>query len=183
MANTSTGLVWICDTVGIISKKSVWVRSATIIPNAAGDAALLSWWDELNPTTNSELGLNATISGSATFTDTDTGNDKLTAAAFAAGSVVKIIGSDGLPANQTYHLIATAGNNDRFITTAASLTNEVAVNYHITDYPVRIGIQFLSQATNKKQEYIFFGDKGHWFPNLVLTSISASATVILNMAH
>jgi hypothetical protein len=155
-------------------------------PNTQADAILFNWWDEANPLSGGELSLVATAS-SGTVTDDDGSHNWLTSSAFPDGSVVKVIkGSDAIPANCTYHLVGTAGNNDRIIITPTSTwADEANIPYHIISYPARTAIHLIQpKDTNEYSMWVPFpGPKGFEFHNLVLETISSTCSAQLYLAH
>ena len=184
MANATYGQIIYGDTVGILSKTPVRVMGINYYPNAVANAVALKFWDEANPTTSSELNITATAS-TGTVTDDDASHNYLTSTAFAAGSVVKVIGSSGDASNKTYHLVGTAGNNDRIIITpTATWADEANIMYHIIDYPARSFYNRLtSTATNTHESnYVYFGKYGVVLPNLILSALSASSYVQIFIA-
>ena len=105
MANSLYGNVWVVDTPGIITDSPIWLRGIMLYPTSApANIFYLNWWDEANPITGTSLAIpSATITGTNTFTNTDTSADVLTSA-FADGAVLKIIGGTGSVLNHKYHL-------------------------------------------------------------------------------
>lgn len=183
MANALYGNVWVVDTVGIISKTPVRIMGIEVDPSAAGGLVLFNWWDEANAVSGANRALgNCTITGTNTFTDAATGG-VLTAARYPATNVLKIFGAgegggNGSTANHTYHLIETAGDNNAIVT-AATLTNEANKSYKIDCYPARTAISITTPGTEVVNEWRYFGERGVWFPNLVLeTSTNVTKTVL-----
>jgi hypothetical protein len=180
MTNAFYGQTYYATTVGIISKASVVVKAISQYPAAVQDAFSLAWWDEANPLT-SGLTFNATAS-SGTVTDTDTGHDAMTSTVFPAGGVVQVTYTNGDSANKTYHLIGTAGNNDRFIVTpTATWADEATINYTVKTYPARVAFDGLQPklADTLESKFWFFGDAGIRLPNLILSSISNNSHLII----
>ena len=178
MANSLTGRVWSADTVGILSKIPVSIKAIGIIPSAAGGYATLTYWDENSPNTGSELALTASVS-SGTVTDDNAGHNWLTAAAFPALDVVQVLATSGAAANKTYHLIGTAGNDDRIIITPTTTwADENNKDYVIKCWPCKPAFRGLTQATTAKDGWYPFHGLGIDFPNLVLSIVSNAAVYI-----
>lgn len=180
MSNATYGQVIYADTVGIISKTPVRIKAIEVDPSAVDGLVLFNFWDEADANTGSHLTITATAS-SGTVTDNDTANDKLTAAAFPAGDVVKVISTSGSATYKTYHLIGTAGNDDRIIITPTSTWgNETSKVYEIISYPARRAFGVATRHLDLCNEFRFFGDEGIWLPNLILaTATNAVATLYL----
>ena len=127
----------------------------------------------------------ATITGTNTFTDNNASANVLSNI-FADGAVLKIFGhgengGSGAAANHTYHLIVTAGNND-VVVTDVTLTNEATKSYKIEAYPARTAISVTTPGTETVNEFRYFGERGHRFPNLTLETITNVTKVILYLA-
>jgi len=184
MANALYGQILYADTVGILSKTPVHIMGVNFVPDDVSDTFDLNWWDEANATASSELNITATAS-SGTVTDDDSDHDYLTSSAFADGSVVKVIQTAGAAGNRTYHLVGTAGNDDRIIITPTSTwADESNIMYHIINYPARPflnGLQPTATDTHYSM-YWYFGPQGVYLPNLVLESISTSAYLQIYLA-
>jgi hypothetical protein len=178
MANATYNGIIYADTVGILSKIPICVRAIQFYPNAVSDVLDLNFWDEGNPITATHLVMTATAS-TGTVTDDDATRNVLTSA-FADGAVVKVLSGSGSAANKTYHLIGTAGNNDRFIVTpTASWGDEANKFYEIVAYPQRPFFNALQPgaATTHHSLFHYFG--GVELPNLVLETISTSAYALI----
>jgi hypothetical protein len=180
MANANYNGIIYADTVGILSKTAIKIAAIMFYPNAVSDVIDLNFWDEGNAITGTSVDTVATaVTG--TVTD-DNGALNLLTSAFADGAVVKVKTSNGLAANHTYHLIGTAGNNDRFIVTpTASWTDEANVFYSMVAYPQRPFFNALQPgaATTHESKFHYFGEHGINVPNLVLETISTSAYALI----
>jgi hypothetical protein len=178
MANASYGNVLYCDTVGIISKTPVRIKAIEVDPSSVDGLVLFNYWDESNAATT--LAMTASVS-TGTVTNDDTAADVLTSANFPDGSVVKVIKSSGAAANMTYHLIGTAGNDDRIVITPTSTwADENNKYYTIASYPARRAFGIATRHVDLCNEFRYFGDEGIWFPNLILeTATNAVATIYL----
>ena len=115
MANSTSGLVWTCDTgSAIITRKPVRIKQIILFPNAAGDSAVFNYWD---PSTTIAAGCDSLQGESETGTITSTTTLTISAGTFLPstitdGSVFEITWSTGASANiGGPHLVTTAGNN------------------------------------------------------------------------
>jgi hypothetical protein len=177
MANSIYGKVWTVDTIGIITREPVTIRSIIMFPNTAADVATLYYWDESDTI--------AAGVGSAPEIDGDiTGNDTLTLdsgtklpSTITDGSIFEIVTSNGSSDNVGKPMvIKTAGNNTvvviHKIPDADKWTNETNVRYGWKTYQNRIAFHLISSA-QKDQPGIDFGPGGQKFPNLVLETITS----------
>lgn len=177
MSNSTYGGVIFCDTVGILSKIPLWIRAIQFYPNAVSDVLDLNFWDEGNAYTT--MFMTATAS-TGTVTDADAASNLLTAGNFPDGAVVKVWEGSGAAANHTYHLIGTAGNNDRIIITPTSTwADEATKTYKITSYPQRPFFNALQPgaATTHQSKFHYFG--GVYVPNLICETLSTSAYALI----
>jgi hypothetical protein len=177
MANSVYQGVHYVDTVGIISKVPLWIQAILYYPNAVSNALDLNFWDETTAALDSYM--TATAS-SGTVTDADTGHNVLTSTACPDGSVVQVLSGDGDAGNKTYHLIGTAGNDDRIIITPTSTwADEAAKTYRFKVFPARAFFNCLQPtATNTHEsKFQFFG--GAYVPNLICEGITASSYAII----
>jgi hypothetical protein len=183
MANALYGNTLYCDTVGIISKTPITVKAICFYPNQQADAIQFNWWDESNPLAGSNIAFTATAS-TGTVTNASASADVMTSAAFPDGAVVKVIDSSGAAGNKTYHLIGTAGNDDRFVVTPTALwADEATIYYHVTAYPARAAFQFKQPYdTNELSMWFTFGGDGLRLPNLTLETISSTCSAIVYIA-
>lgn len=169
--------VWTADTVGIISKTPIWITAIGVIPSSAAGTITLNYWDETAINTSSNLTLTATAS-SGTVTDDNASHDWLTAAAFPAGDVVQVLATTGAAGNKTYHLIGTAGNNDRIIITPTSTwADEANKTYSIQSFPSKLAFIGLTQATTAMDAWYPFPQPIR-FPNLILGTATNAAVKI-----
>ena len=177
MANATYGGVIYADTVGILSKIPLWIRAIQFYPAAVSDVLDLNFWDEGNAYTTTFI--TATAS-SGTVTDASTSENLLTAANFPDGAVVKVWEGSGSATYHTYHLIGTAGNDDRIIITPTTTWgDEAAKTYKITSYPQRPFFNALQStvANTHESKFHYFG--GVYVPNLILEAISTSAYALI----
>jgi len=181
MANSTYGKVWVADTIGIITRKPIWVRKVVMIPNAHSDAATFYYWDKSDTiaTGCSESGgINGDITTNNTLT-MDSGS--LLPAAITDGSIFEFTHSNGSALNLNKPMvIKTAGNNTvvviHKIPAADQWTNEINKHYVWKTYQNRLAFRLLSQATYAKQEVLDFGPNGFRFPNLALETITTEGS-------
>jgi len=177
MANSVYQGVHYVDTVGIISKIPLYIQAILYYPNAVTDILDLNFWDESSVALDSFM--TATAS-SGTVTDGDTGHNVLTSTACPDGSVVQVLGGNGSATYHTYHLIGTAGNDDRIVITPTSTWgNETSKTYRFKVFPQRAFFNCLQPtATNTHEsKFQFFG--GQYVPNLICEGITASSYAII----
>ena len=177
MANATYNGIIYADTVGILSKIPLYIRAIQFYPAAVSDVVDLNFWDEGNAYTT--MTMTATAS-SGTVTDASASRNLLTAANFPDGAVVKVTHGDGAAANHTYHLIGTAGNDDRIIITPTSTwADETTKNYTLTSYPQRPFFNALQSTVTNTHESKFHYLGGVYVPNLILETISSNAYVLI----
>ncbi len=178
MSNSIYGRMWIVDTVGMITRRSVVIQTAVFFPNAAADTATLYYWDDSDTI--------ATGVGAAPEIDGDiTGNDTLTLdsgtklpSTITDGSIFEITRSTGSADNVGKPMVVqTAGNNTAVvihkIPAADQWTNEINKRYEWKTYQNRLAFHFISSA-QKDQVVINFGPDGMRFPNLTLETITSA---------
>jgi hypothetical protein len=182
MANARNENIWNCDTAAsIISLTPLWIRKITLEPNAAGDSAVLNFWDATSPYAELSGTYSVdTILGTITSTTTLTmASGTLLPSAVRDGDIFKILlGGNGAAANKnTTSLVTTAGNNTVVVCAGAGWTNEAGKTYRFTTYPYRPAFKLISQATTLQEVDRDFGGRGFWVPNLILETLSSSAVV------
>jgi hypothetical protein len=177
MANSVYQGVHYVDTVGIISKVPLRIRAIQFYPNAVSDALDLNFWDETTAALDSFM--TATAS-SGTVTDADTGHNVLTSAACPDGSVVQVLSGNGAVGNKTYHLIGTAGNDDRIIITPTSTwADEATKTYRFKVFPQRAFFNCLQPTVTNTHESKFHYFGGVCVPNLICETLSTSAYALI----
>ncbi len=181
MSNILTGRKWTLDTVGIISETPLFVKRIIYEPNAAGDVAVFNHWDEgvANCVSSTFYGLDftATITSGTTITATTS----VLTSTITAGSIFHIVASGGAAANLGRELVTTAGNNTVVVCSQAGWTNEATIKYTANVYNYRLAERILAGASDASPTTIFYGDKGRFFPNLILNSISTSSEVYIEL--
>jgi hypothetical protein len=177
MANDVAGRVWILDTAGIITKSPVKINGGTLVPNAAADAATLKyfWAGSPNDRKSSAVAATATV---ATNQLTSAGN--FTAAKVAVGDGLVIEWTN--TGNNTGTFFVVSRDSDNAVTLASvgavALTNEATKLYTWSVYTSRTAAQITSAGTEKCNESL---DELPVLPNLVLSAISGSAKLYLNI--
>ena len=180
MANSTYGKVWTVDTIGIITREPITIRSIVMIPNAAGDTATLYYWDEsdtISAGVNSAPEIDGDITGNDTLT-LDSGT-KLPST-ITDGSIFEITTSTGSTDNIGKPMvIQTAGSNPAVvihkIPATDQWTNETNKRYGWKTYQNRIAFSLLSSA-QKDQPGIDFGPGGQKFPNLTLETLTSEGS-------
>jgi hypothetical protein len=176
MANAQTLNPWRIDTCGVLSAGHVVVKKATIIPNAAGDAAVLVTWD--TSATKKATQTNKTVTVTSSKTITSTASD-FEAAEVTAGDIIKITNSSSGNNLGTFIVDARGGDDNITIETGNTLTDEATKVYSWTTQTPQTAIHLLSPGTEKIAWELDFGPAGLHLPNLALQSISSSAVVYL----
>lgn len=183
MANVTTGRVWVLDTPAIISEVPIKVQQMILYPNAAADSAVFNYWDY---GVKIALGCDDTYdsaeTGTISSTDTLTiSGGTLLPSAIADGTVFRILDGSGSTANfNKPFLVKTAGNNTAVVLHNDPLTDESTKEYRWETYQNYLAAKLVSAGTEKCTEVLDLG--GFIFPNLILETISASASVVLYIA-
>ena len=176
MANVTTkGRTYSLDSMGIISKSPIWIRTAVLYPNAAADVVTFYSWNE-NETPISTKDIQ-TVTTTLTTTITSTGN--FPTATIDPGDIIKIHYTSTDNNVDTFSVLANADDNTITVDTAQVLTNEASKIYSWKVWRPFVSFKILSPGTEKMMATIDFGDKGRWFPNLFMDALSTSAVVAL----
>lgn len=178
MANSTYAGVYYVDTAGIISQIPMWIKGILYVPHAITDVLDLNFWDEGNANTGSHTFMTATAS-SGTVTDADTAHDALTSAAFPATSVVKVLGGSGSTTYHRYHLIGTAGNDDRIIIDGSTWGDEASKTYEIISYPARAFFNATCTGITNDFSSQYYHLGGVYVPNLIAETITSGAYAII----
>jgi hypothetical protein len=166
------------DSVGFLLKKRAQILSITWIPNTAGDAVVLSYFEPSEVQVAKKTVL-VTISSSNTITSVPTGGSKFPNT-YRAGDAVLLekIGGQTTPQNEGLHLITTAGNDDRIVT-ETELTDVTAVPITVTSLTKKMFETMFSAAKDTLQ---FHYDENTFVPNLAITAIAGSGVVLVQIA-
>jgi hypothetical protein len=178
MSNNLSSKTLYGDTIGFLAKKRINIVGLTWIPNTAGDAVVLSFFEENEAQVAKKSAL-VTITSSSIITAISTGSNVFPDT-YRAGDAVLIhkAGNQAAPQNTGLHLITTAGDNDHFHT-EADLTNETEVPITLTSLTKKMFQTMYSAAKDTLQ---FHFDKDTWLPNLAITSIAGSGIVLVQIA-
>jgi hypothetical protein len=178
VTNVKSTRTFVLNQVGIISKVPLWLRMAILYPNATADAAVFSSWDEnATPVTTEQL------VSTATTTDPyiqSAGN--FTSGKVTVGDVIKITYSASGSNNNTYLVtVRDGGNGQVTVASDPAMAADSAKLYSWKIWTPTVEFKLLSyNATGVLLPAVLdFGDKGRWFPNLELASLSSSAVVHL----
>jgi hypothetical protein len=176
MANdlTSTPHLLVCDTIGIIAEKPIYVSNIYYVPSAVDDDVLFKQWDENAPVAaGTQSGVTGTITLGTTMTST--GNLPSTV---ADGHIFHILGSaGGAAANVKRALVTTAGNNNAVVCSQAGYTNEASIVYRWTTYPTTTAIVLRCRNLDITMEQMTFNPPRK-FPNLSLETIDGGTVYI-----
>ena len=176
MSNDLTGTphLWILDEPGILSEKPIIISKIIYIPSAADNDVLFKEWDENTTVAAGSLsGKTGTIGGVGTFTST--GNLPGT---IADGHIFEIISSTGTSDNYGKKLVETAGDNNDVVIWEDDWTTEGPFVYSWRTFATVSSIVLKAGASDASPIHFPFGDKGRWFPNLVLETISAGTVYV-----
>lgn len=186
MANSTTGKIWVCDTVGIVKSTPVWIKKIVLYPNAAADLAVLNYWNPeatIAAGTGTIMGLSGTVTGTITSTTTLTMSaGTYLPSTIADGTVFELTEGTGTSDNlRRPVLVTTAGNNTVVVSSDAVWTNESTKSYSWKTYQNYLFAKLLTAATEKQMIQMDFC---HPFriPNLILETISSSAVVYVYIA-
>jgi hypothetical protein len=161
------------DTLGFLAKKRINVVGLTWVPNTAGDALTLSFFEE-NGLAVAQRSSLITVSSSSVITGAHDDFPSTYAAGCAA--FISKVGSQD-KSNEGLHLIVTAGDDDHFHTEADLVD--------IVDSPVAISClsrrTFQTMFSAAKDAMQFHFDKDTWLPNLAITSIATSGIVLVQI--
>jgi len=172
MANISNQQVFMWDVIGVYIRGPLHIRKILLIPSAAGDAA---GFVSSNYLSEKQEKYSQTCTVTLTTTITSVGNFK--ASEVAVGDVIEIYESNSL--NKGWFIVNTRPSDDVITVVGTPLTNEAAKVYSWRIYTGFSAGSILSQATNKKQEELDFG-QGTDFPGgFGLISLSANAKVYI----
>jgi hypothetical protein len=169
------------DEEGIISTVPICLRKATIIVNAAADAATFAFWNESDTAVSSKVGQTTSVTASSR-TFSSTGN--FPTATINPSQIIKVSYSATAENLYTMQIATNADNN--------TITVDPVTTYHgtITDdtnqaYSWKVWNSYTAftikapSGTPKVNHEVDFGDKGYWFPNLAMHTLSTSATLEL----
>jgi len=170
MANILTGNPYVIDSKGIICSRHVLIDALVYVPAAAGNAIVLSSWDEAKPILHVLNGA-GTISGTNLLTTTDL----ITAG--ATGDVVRIIASNGAAANIGRRQIEAIGSNDTITIEEDNWTNESTKTYTLEIYDPKLCTQLQAGATDASP-VVFIPKHRLRVPNLLVTSITAGTAYL-----
>jgi hypothetical protein len=180
MANsTFNGRAFSLDTIGFIHKGAFRIVKATLLPNAAGDAAVFKSYDEKS--TAHSTAVDAATVIAATNLIQSTGN--FTAGKVTAGDVIRISASDGAAGNIGLWYVVSRDNDNQITVSGGTMTNETGKTMSWSIYTPTLEFTLKADAatgakSSEKQDFI--GGRG--FYNLLLATLGASATVELILA-
>jgi hypothetical protein len=178
MSNNLSSKTLYGDSVGFLSKKRVNIVGLTWVPNTAGDALTLSFFEENEIQVAKKSSL-VTITSSSIITSVPTGGNVFPNT-FRAGDAILVgpMGGQAKPQNEGLHLITTAGDNDH-LHTEADLTDVTEIPMTLVSL-TRKTFQIMYSAAKDTLQFHF--DKDTWLPNLAITSIANSGIVLVQIA-
>jgi hypothetical protein len=170
MANSTTGLVWTVDSVGLLTDQPVRVKKITFWPNTAADTATFKCYDFGTANYKTRLsGVTATVSTNAI---TSTGNFVTANVAAGDGLRVKRTSSGNNVGN---YYVVSRDSDDAATVSFATMTDEVSKVYDIDIYTARLVAVLKTAGTEKVPIEIDFGPDGVTLPSLSCTTISSSS--------
>jgi len=174
MANIITGQTWTLDTLGIIKDGPVVIQRVVFNPAAAGNICRFNFYNKSEAVTSAaQVNFTGTITDTKTLTTTDG-----IATGIAAGDIFDIKASTGAAANVGRRLVESITSNDAITIVEDNWTNEAAKSYSYDAYTGQLAIYLPAGASDASPVTISWGDKGKFFPNLVLTVLSAGTCYI-----
>lgn len=180
MANVLNQRTITIDTEGIISLVPICIRKATIICNAAADAAIFTFWSVDATAASTKTAETVTVTAS-TNTFASTGN--FATATINPSQIMKISNTATNENLYTFQIATNADNNT--ITTDATnsyhgtVTDDTSQLYSWKVWTPYTAFTIKSPGTENVSWEVDFGDKGYWFPNLAMHTLSTSATLEL----
>ena len=166
-------LTWVLDTEGIISKSVICLRRAVFRVNNNGDQAHFYTWDENGTPVLTGDGITGTI----TNTDTLVSTAGFETDDISPGDVIKITGGTGSALNWNTFLIDTnADDNTIVVHNDPLMTNEATKLYNYEAWTPVLAFEFMQGETVLEYD---FGEKGRWFPNLAMDTLSGGSVVHL----
>lgn len=185
MANTLNRLTYTINVEGIISLHPVWVRKVVIFPSSTADKAVFVFWNEGDSPVSTKNGETVTVTASSktfassgNFEQTDINPDT---------QIIKINYS-ATDENLYTMQIATNANNNTITVDAlnsyhGTITDDSSEIYSWKVWDSHVAFTIKAPGTEKFSWELDFGDKGRWFPNLAMRTLSSSATLELFMRN
>ena len=170
MSNSTSGLTWTVDTVGLLTDRPVKIRKIQFYPNTEADSATFKYYDFGSATEKATL--SAATSSVATNAITSTGN--FVTANVAAGDGLRIK-STSTGNNVGNYYVVSRDTDNQITVTYATMTNETSKVYDMAIYTQKLAFVVKGAETEKQMQELDFGDDGRWFPSLACTAISSSS--------
>lgn len=176
MTNAITKRTYVLDTTGVISKTPICLRMAIFFPNNKGDQVTFVSWDE-SATPDTTM-VSKTVTASATDPSfTSTGNFET--AEVSVGDIIKIYESDS-GENLDSWLVAVRDSDDKItVDSFPTVTADAGAVYSWKIWTPYTSFKFLAQNIEEVTEVYDFGDKGYWFLNLAMDTLSSGSIVHL----
>jgi hypothetical protein len=170
MANSTSGLVWSVDSVGLLTDKPVKIRKIQYYPNSEANAVTFKYYEFGSATEKTALnGKTATV---ATNQITSTGN--FTSGNVAAGDGLRV--KTTASGNNIGNYYVVSRDSDNAVTVSyTTMTDETSIGYGMAIYTGKLAAYLKGSETEKGMHEIDFGDDGRIYPSLACTAISSSS--------
>lgn len=180
MANVLDQRIMVIASEGIISPKPIWIRKVIFRPQTAGHAATFTFWDENETATSEKIGQSVTVTAS---TRTFASSTNFPQSTINPDQIIKFSYSATGENLYTLQIATNADNN--------TITADVLESYHgtITDdtteiyswkvWTPKIAFTFVAPATELRYVTLDFGDKGYFFPNLAMHTLSGTSSALI----
>jgi hypothetical protein len=170
MANSTSGLTWTVDSVGLLTDRPVKIRKIQFYPNTEADSATFKYYDFGSATEKASI--NSALTTISTNTIASTAN-------FVTGNVAA---GDGLRVKDTNtgnnignYYVVSRDNDNQVTVTYATMTDESNKRYTIATYTQKLAFVVKGAETEKQMQELDFGDDGRWFASLACTAISSAS--------
>ena len=174
MANVTSGVVWELGTLGIIKDGPVVIQRVVFVPTTKDHECRFNFYNKSDVVASAaQINFTGTITNAKTLTTTAG-----IATGIVAGDIFDIIASTGAAANVGRRLVESITSDDAVTIVEDNWTNEEAKSYSYDAYTGRCAVYLKAGATDASPVTIDFGDKGRFFPNLVLTVLTAGKAYV-----
>ena len=181
MANSLTedgGKLYKIDSVGIISKRPLWIAKLELYPSSAGDSVILKTWDENATPGSSKDQETATVTSTTTITST--GN--FTDTDVSAGDIIKVTYTSTGNNEDTFS-VASSGTDNAVITDGyPALTNEASKTYSWDIWTPTEFAYMKCAGTEKITQVMDWHARPRRVDNLFVDTLSSSAVLYIYLA-
>ena len=171
---TSTPLLWVVDSPGILSETPVYITKIYYLPGTQAHTLIFKQWNENSTVAAGSLnGKEGTITSAKTLTST--GN---LPSSIADGHIFEITYSNGDQDNLGKKLVEAAGNGNAITITEDDWENEASIMYNWRTFATVPAAYLIANSGNTDAVELDFGYKGRRFPNLTLETIGSGSAYI-----